>query len=99
MDPRRSPLWVFLAHASNEIAQLATDLWPPCPLSRLPAPERRETRTMPANKGSGMSLIQDLRDENIRAIKVDPEGDKVMRMNAQTALFEAGSVSLPRSAG
>jgi phage terminase large subunit-like protein len=28
------------------------------------------------NKGSGMSLIQDLRDENIHAIKVDPEGDK-----------------------
>src|SRR5262249_61539297 len=50
------------------------------------------------NKGSGMSLIQDLRDENIRAIKVDPEGDKVMRMNAQTARIEAGSVSLPRSA-
>jgi len=51
------------------------------------------------NKGSGMSLIQDLRDENIHAIKVDPEGDKVMRMNAQTARIEAGSVSLPRSAG
>jgi predicted phage terminase large subunit-like protein len=50
------------------------------------------------NKGSGMSLIQDLRDENIHAIKVDPEGDKVMRMNAQTARIEAGSVSLPRSA-
>src|SRR6266702_1595525 len=42
------------------------------------------------NKGSGMSLIQDLRDENIHAIKVDPEGDKVMRMNAQTARIEAG---------
>jgi predicted phage terminase large subunit-like protein len=50
------------------------------------------------NKGSGMSLIQDLRDENIHAIKVDPEGDKVMRMNTQTARIEAGSVSLPRSA-
>jgi predicted phage terminase large subunit-like protein len=50
------------------------------------------------NKGSGMSLIQDLRDENIYAIKVDPAGDKVMRMNAQTARIEAGAVSLPRSA-
>src|SRR5262249_24812333 len=48
MNPRRSPLWVFPAHASDEIAQLVSDLWPPCPLSRLPAPERRETRTMPA---------------------------------------------------
>jgi predicted phage terminase large subunit-like protein len=50
------------------------------------------------NKGSGMSLIQDLSDENIYAIKFDPAGDKVMRMNAQTARIEAGSVSLPRSA-
>ena len=50
------------------------------------------------NKGSGMSLIQDLRDEDIYAIKVDPAGDKIMRMNAQTARIEAGSVSLPRSA-
>src|SRR5262249_188880 len=25
--------------------------WPPCPLSRLPAPERGETRTMPAKNG------------------------------------------------
>src|SRR5262245_10434388 len=51
MDPRCSPLWVFLAHPSNEIAQLASDLCPPCPLSPLPAPERRETRTMPAKDG------------------------------------------------
>src|SRR5262249_59381282 len=49
------------------------------------------------NKGSGMSLIQDLKAENIHAIGVDPDGDKVMRMNAQTARIEAGSVSLPRS--
>ena len=47
------------------------------------------------NKGSGMSLIQDLKQQNIRAVPVDPEGDKVMRMNAQTARIEAGSVSLP----
>ena len=51
MDPRRSPLWIFLAHASDEVAQLSIDLWPPCPLSRLPAPERRKTRTMPAKDG------------------------------------------------
>src|SRR6266511_825794 len=51
MDPRCSPLWVFLAHLSNEIAQLSIDLWPPCPLLRFPTPERRETRTMPAKDG------------------------------------------------
>jgi len=50
------------------------------------------------NKGSGMSLIQDLQDEHIHAIAVDPAGDKVMRMNEQTARIEAGSVSLPKQA-
>jgi hypothetical protein len=48
---RRSPLWILFAHPSDEIAQLATDLWPPYSLSRLPTPERRETRTMPAQDG------------------------------------------------
>jgi predicted phage terminase large subunit-like protein len=42
------------------------------------------------NKGSGMSLIQDLKRQGINAIAVDPEGDKAMRMNAQTARIEAG---------
>jgi predicted phage terminase large subunit-like protein len=50
------------------------------------------------NKGSGMSLIQDLRRDEIRAIAIDPEGDKVMRMNAQTARIEAGAVFLPEKA-
>ena len=47
------------------------------------------------NKGSGMSLIQELKRENIHAIAIDPEGDKAMRMNEQTARIEAGSVFLP----
>ncbi|MBA3519251.1 MAG: phage terminase large subunit [Rhizobiales bacterium] len=51
------------------------------------------------NKGSGMSLVQDLKRDAIHAIAVDPVGDKVMRMNAQTARIEAGSVFLPRRAG
>jgi len=50
------------------------------------------------DKGSGMSLIQDLRREEIRPIAIRPEGDKVMRMSAQTARIEAGSVLLPRHA-
>jgi predicted phage terminase large subunit-like protein len=48
------------------------------------------------NKGSGTSLIQDLADQHIHAIAVEPAGDKVMRMNQQTARIEAGSVWLPR---
>src|SRR5262249_7644265 len=51
MDPRRSPLWVFFAHPADEIAQLVSDLWLPCPLPRLPAPERRNPRRMPAKDG------------------------------------------------
>ncbi len=50
------------------------------------------------NKGSGMSLIQDLKREGVHAIPVDPDGEKIMRMNAQTARIEAGSVLLPRRA-
>jgi hypothetical protein len=51
------------------------------------------------DKGSGMSLIQDLKRENIRAVKMKPEVDKVIRMNAQTARIEAGNVFLPLRAG
>jgi predicted phage terminase large subunit-like protein len=47
------------------------------------------------NKGSGMSLIQDLSQLDIHAIRIVPVGDKIMRMNRQTARIEAGSVSLP----
>ena len=50
------------------------------------------------NKGSGMSLIQELKRENIHAIAIVPEGDKAMRMNGQTAHIEAGAVLLPRRA-
>jgi predicted phage terminase large subunit-like protein len=49
-------------------------------------------------KGSGLSLIQDLRRENIHAISINPEGDKVIRMAAQAAPIEAGAVCLPKTA-
>jgi predicted phage terminase large subunit-like protein len=48
--------------------------------------------------GSGMSLIQDLKEEHVHAVGVRPKEDKVIRMNAQTARIEAGSVLLPRKA-
>jgi predicted phage terminase large subunit-like protein len=48
--------------------------------------------------GSGTSLIQDLKDRNIRAIPIKPDGDKVVRMAAQSAKIEAGEVCLPRHA-
>ena len=48
--------------------------------------------------GSGMSLIQDLKRDHIHAVAVRPKEDKMIRMNAQTARIEAGSVLLPRKA-
>jgi predicted phage terminase large subunit-like protein len=53
------------------------------------------------DKGSGISLIQDLRggNENIPyPISFTPEIDKVTRMSAQSAKIEAGHVFLPRRA-
>jgi predicted phage terminase large subunit-like protein len=48
--------------------------------------------------GSGTSLLGDLYEQNIPAVGIKPEGDKVMRMSAQTAKIEAGAVHLPRNA-
>lgn len=50
------------------------------------------------NRGSGIGLIQDLRREHINAVPINPEGDKIIRMNNQTGRLEAGSVWLPRCA-
>src|SRR5262245_55670592 len=48
VDPGRSPDRVFPAHLPNEVSQATIDSWAPCPPSRLPAPERPETRPVPA---------------------------------------------------
>jgi predicted phage terminase large subunit-like protein len=48
--------------------------------------------------GSGASLIQELGDHQIPVIPIRPEGDKVMRLNAQLAKIEGGAVHLPRQA-
>jgi predicted phage terminase large subunit-like protein len=48
--------------------------------------------------GSGTNLIQELYAYDIPAIGIRPEGDKVMRMSAQTAKIEAGAVHLPHHA-
>ena len=50
------------------------------------------------DKGSGTSLIQDLRAENIGVVGINPEGDKVTRVAKISAQFEAGSVFFPRNA-
>jgi predicted phage terminase large subunit-like protein len=54
------------------------------------------TKILIEDKASGTQLIQELRQEGMYAAKgVKPEGDKVMRMNAQTGFFEQGLVYLP----
>ena len=50
------------------------------------------------DKGSGTSLIQELRYENLSVIGIKPEGDKTTRLYSTQALFEAGSVLFPREA-
>ncbi len=51
------------------------------------------------DKASGTHLIQDLKHDGVvRPIAIQPEGDKVTRMSAQTAKIEAGYVLLPERA-
>jgi predicted phage terminase large subunit-like protein len=50
------------------------------------------------DKGSGTSLIQDLRRDGIPVIAIKPEGDKVTRLFANQAQFESGAVYFPQTA-
>ena len=52
------------------------------------------------DKASGTSLIQELRSEGFTIIQAAPslDGDKVMRLRAQTAKIEGGFVLLPKEA-
>ena len=50
------------------------------------------------DKGSGTSLIQDLRADKVAVIGINPEGDKLTRAAKISAQFEAGSVFFPKNA-
>ena len=51
------------------------------------------------DKASGTQLIQELIEEGVPGVqKIKPNGDKVMRMHAQTASIENGFVHLPEDA-
>ena len=51
------------------------------------------------DKASGTQLIQELREEGVYTVTCcKPEGDKIMRLNAQTGAMEGGFVHLPREA-
>jgi predicted phage terminase large subunit-like protein len=51
--------------------------------------------TLIEDKGSGMSLIQDLREARVKAIGIKPQSDKVTRLSACAPHFESGSVFFP----
>ena len=58
----------------------------------------KPTQLLIEEMGSGIGLIQDLRQDDCYAIPVKPERDKIARMAIQSAKFEAGQVFLPVSA-
>lgn len=65
------------------------------------AVESRADTVIIEDKGSGTSLIQDLRGDSGGApkpIAFQPDGDKISRMNAQSAKIEGKQVLLPRKA-
>jgi predicted phage terminase large subunit-like protein len=50
------------------------------------------------DKGSGTSLIQELRRDQVSTIPISPETDKVTRLYATQPRFESGSVHFPEAA-
>lgn len=58
------------------------------------------TRVLIEDKGPGTALIQDLRHEGsrVKAIEIEPEKDKLTRMETEAAHIEAQHVFLPKSA-
>ncbi|WP_243288760.1 phage terminase large subunit [Geothrix terrae] len=59
----------------------------------------RPTKVLIEDKASGTQLVQELFSEGVSGVEgVKPEGDKIMRMHAQTGFFEQGRVYLPSQA-
>jgi len=62
---------------------------------------QQRTTVLIEDKASGTQLIQELKDEGVFAVtpfSPPPGSDKIVRLYAQTALFENGRVPLPREA-
>jgi predicted phage terminase large subunit-like protein len=58
----------------------------------------KATKVLIEDKGSGTSLVQDLRRDSLYAVAIQPDGDKVVRMAAGSAAIEDGRVHLPANA-
>ena len=57
-----------------------------------------KARLLIEDKGSGTSLIQDLRADKVAVIGINPEGDKLTRAAKISDQFAARSVFFPRNA-
>jgi predicted phage terminase large subunit-like protein len=55
-------------------------------------------RVLIEDAGTGTSLVQELRGTVSRIVAIKPQGDKIARMSAASAKFEAGQVFLPERA-
>jgi predicted phage terminase large subunit-like protein len=55
-------------------------------------------RILIEDRGSGTGLIQDLKRVRAPVTAYEPQGDKIMRMSAQSAKIEQGFVWLPERA-
>lgn len=64
------------------------------------ATNHKATVVLVEDKASGSSLIQELRAEGFSIVQAAPalEGDKITRLNAQTAKIEGGFVLFPKKA-
>lgn len=63
------------------------------------ASEYRATAILIEDKASGQQLVQELQHMGVSTAKaIKPEGDKILRLNAQTAAMENGKVLLPERA-
>ena len=63
------------------------------------AADWKPTAVLIEDKGSGQSLIQDLRRETLQpVVAIQPKGNKVIRASGVSAMVEAGKVALPQQA-
>lgn len=60
------------------------------------AEEYKPSAVLIEDAGSGAQLYQDLLEQGVYAHQIKPVGDKIMRMDNQTAVIEAGRVFLPK---
>ena len=74
MDPGRAPLRVFPAHPLDEITQPAIDLWPPCPISGFPTPERFKASPMPPQDGLRLNQLSHAQQARPESGYTDEQG-------------------------